>query len=105
METPGLIVNDQPGQREHGKGGAGSRTAWVEGTRLHKRGSASAEDGQVPPQTPEGILDAAGGCSPFSRGLSHHEAGRVLTVALVIEKPGYPVTLTGGTMQMAIGSS
>ncbi len=69
MKLPGLIARDQPGQRQSGKGGAESRTAGVEETRLHKRGFASAEAGEEPPRTPKGILDIAGDSPPvFASG-------------------------------------
>ncbi len=59
------LARERPERRPLDKGGAGSRTGRVEGPRLHKRGFASAEDGEVPPRTPEGILDAAGGVPLF----------------------------------------
>lgn len=39
----------------------------AEGTRLHKRGIASAEDGEEPHPEPQGILDAVGDSPPYLR--------------------------------------
>lgn len=73
----GLIARDRPEQREKCKGGVGSKTGGGEGTRLHKRGSGSAEDGEGPRRPPEGILDDAGDSPPpvfASGGSKRHQA-------------------------------
>ncbi|MDB5346020.1 MAG: hypothetical protein JWP89_4397 [Schlesneria sp.] len=66
-----LLANGTKSQRQ---GDVQSGTTDVEGTCLHKRGLGSAEDGEVPRRSPQGILDGTGGIPPPKQTQSRRTA-------------------------------